>query len=331
MYVFLSTSPPPSAHHTIKHNKIGSFPDILLSHPTTFFFLHSCPFHNTDEASAHCTAVATNMTAAKKADNKHDSKDSSTETETVPLHGRTMDWELDILRDLTIEVDFRRDNSTVFLATTWVGYIGVLTGMRMNTFSVSVNYRVIGDGFWTNIKKAISSAWPVGFLVREVLDTDSDAATDCNTFGKAVQALSSSRLVSPCYFTVVGARPNQGAIITRSRSASENPVQMAESKNIANTIVQTNMDHWVDDEDENIFYSRERRRRVAHRFAAGAAANSDATGADQNQILTNEKDMWSVLKMKPLSNEITLYATVMCPGTGFYETRLVDRGRYVRS
>ncbi len=60
-----------------------------------------------------------------------------------------MDWDADFLKAMTIECDFRRNNKTVcvmipnehedsrlicgwqvFLATTWAGFIGVLTAVK---------------------------------------------------------------------------------------------------------------------------------------------------------------------------------------------------------
>lgn len=61
--------------------------------------------------------------------------------EAHPLHIRTMDWDMPALAALTIEVDFVRAGAKVFTATTWAGYVGVLTGVRPRGFSVAVNYR----------------------------------------------------------------------------------------------------------------------------------------------------------------------------------------------
>eukprot|EP00179_Madagascaria_erythrocladioides_P006642 CAMPEP_0198315184 /NCGR_PEP_ID=MMETSP1450-20131203/5542_1 /TAXON_ID=753684 ORGANISM="Madagascaria erythrocladiodes, Strain CCMP3234" /NCGR_SAMPLE_ID=MMETSP1450 /ASSEMBLY_ACC=CAM_ASM_001115 /LENGTH=251 /DNA_ID=CAMNT_0044018283 /DNA_START=66 /DNA_END=818 /DNA_ORIENTATION=+ len=138
------------------------------------------------------------------------------DADTPPLLVRTMDWYGDYLRPLTIEVAFQRAKRTVFTATTWAGYVGVLTGMRHNAFGVSVNFRATADGsFWNNIKKALGRAWPNGFLVREVLDDDAA------TYDAAVAYLADSALIAPCYFTVVGTRAGQGAIITRNINGDE--------------------------------------------------------------------------------------------------------------
>jgi hypothetical protein len=70
-----------------------------------------------------------------------------------PLHGRTMDWDMPALERLAIEVEFQQAGKTVFLATTWAGYVGVLTGMRPGAWSVSINYRRTG----TNIRDVLTN------------------------------------------------------------------------------------------------------------------------------------------------------------------------------
>ena len=69
---------------------------------------------------------------------------------------------------LTIEVDFIRGGNVVSKATTWAGYIGVLTGVRPEGFSVSVNYRRSEEmaenpvrALLTNVQRGIARHWPV--------------------------------------------------------------------------------------------------------------------------------------------------------------------------
>jgi N-acylethanolamine-hydrolysing acid amidase len=96
-----------------------------------------------------------------------------------------MDWDLPQLRDLTIEVkffrnlnsfkklDFQKGGKTLFLASSWAGYVGVLTGVRPNSYSVSINFRRTEKGnLWQNIKQSLKGGWPTGFLVRVVLEED---------------------------------------------------------------------------------------------------------------------------------------------------------------
>ena len=85
--------------------------------------------------------------------------------------------EMDCLSSLTLEVDFVQAGELVFSATTWAGYLGVLTGVRGGGYSVSVNYRrseAAGTSDAGMIKGVISNFlsrgfvgrhWPVSFLV----------------------------------------------------------------------------------------------------------------------------------------------------------------------
>jgi hypothetical protein len=43
---------------------------------------------------------------------------------------RTLDWDLPELRDLTIELDVRHGTTPLYTATTFAGYVGILTAMR---------------------------------------------------------------------------------------------------------------------------------------------------------------------------------------------------------
>jgi len=49
-----------------------------------------------------------------------------------------MDWDLELLKDLTIIVDFKYSGQIMFTATTWVGYVGVFTGMKPFGYAVAL-------------------------------------------------------------------------------------------------------------------------------------------------------------------------------------------------
>lgn len=102
---------------------------------------------------------------------------SKSASQTKMLHFRTLDWGMDPLRDLIVQLEFVRDDDPEkVLATsiTYVGYVGVLTGVRKD-LSMSLNFRPVHDesrnvAFYTNhllvllgIRQSISS------LLRECL------------------------------------------------------------------------------------------------------------------------------------------------------------------
>lgn len=227
----------------------------------------------------------------------------------IPRHIRTMDWGMDLLADLTIEIEFIKGGRTLFITTTWAGYVGVLTGIKPSSFSVSVNFRIIGDSMWTNIKKAATSCWPIGFLLREVFETAPD-------FDTAVKWLSNSKLIAPCYFTVCGTQVGEGCLLTRNRDDVEQKWELASK----GPIVQTNIDHWNDNDDDDILYSIERRSR------ARAFVDSDPTFEH-----VTEAALWKLMSRRPILNSLTIYGTYMIPATGFLQTRLpmTDRGGFV--
>lgn len=63
------------------------------------------------------------------------------------LHFRTLDWGMDPLRDLIVQLEFVRDadpEKVIATSITYVGFVGVLTGVRQD-LSVSLNFRPVHD------------------------------------------------------------------------------------------------------------------------------------------------------------------------------------------
>ena len=56
------------------------------------------------------------------------------------LHFRTLDWGMDPLRKVIVHLDYLRNGVRVASAISYVGYVGVLTGVR-NFLSMSLNFR----------------------------------------------------------------------------------------------------------------------------------------------------------------------------------------------
>lgn len=143
------------------------------------------------------------------------------EQSTWPLHIRTMDWSMDVLENVTIEVDYvTGDRTLLYKATTWAGYVGILTGMKPGAFSVSINYRRTEAGDRSMVKEVarnlirglVSRHWPVSFLVRVVLEQAADYHTACGN-------LEHSALMAPTYITVCGTQPGEGVAIARDRDS----------------------------------------------------------------------------------------------------------------
>lgn len=92
----------------------------------------------------------------------------------------------------------------VFKATTFRGFVGVLTGMKPSCFSISVNFRTEEhqDNKWDTARShlgamacAAGGSWPVGFLVRRVLEDDL-------SYSAAKAQLEACPVIRPVYFTL---------------------------------------------------------------------------------------------------------------------------------
>lgn len=197
------------------------------------------------------------------------------------IHFRTMDWDMSFLKDITIEVEFIKNNKTLFIATTWVGCIGVFTALAPNKFSIALNYRYSSGTFFDNLKKTLSLKWPVSYLIRQVLTMDMN-------IDDTIKMLSNSKLISPCYINIVSAIGNN---VTLVRDA-ESLVEKIENT----TIIQTNNDKIS---TKNILYSNERKK-LAQEIIQNLKAN-------------NYYDIIKEFYKFPIINEETVYINIIDP------------------
>ncbi|XP_061439366.1 N-acylethanolamine-hydrolyzing acid amidase-like [Rhineura floridana] len=214
-------------------------------------------------------------------------------------HGRNMDYLFgDILRKITIDVDFLKNGQVKFKGTTFFGYVGLWTGQSPHKFTVSGNERANGF-WWENVVAAfLNRNSLVSWLVRTVLN-------EAESFEAAALMLSKTPIIADVYYIIGGTTPREGAIITRKRSG---PVDIWPLDPLSGGWyrVETNYDHWttpppLDD----------------RRTPAMKALN--ATG--QSKI--NPKSLYNVLSVQPVLNNCTVYTTVMSAATpGEYMTRI---------
>lgn len=210
------------------------------------------------------------------------------------IHYRTMDWEMPALKDLTINVDFVKNDKHIFSATTWAGYVGVMTGIKPDVCTLALNYRRSADSgsILTNLNKSINGAWPVGFLMRHLLETEI-------SYDKIKNYLSNSSLIAPCYLTVGGVKSGEGVILCRTRDKTDK-IQVL-GNNDHDFIVQTNIDYdkEYDNTVPNIMYSQQRIQSVKNIM-------QDYGETNNVKFIIQRFSIW------PIINETTIYATVMC-------------------
>jgi len=218
------------------------------------------------------------------------------------FHARNMDfwdgiWLTDHLKNLTMTIEYQKKGKTLFYATSFAGYVGVLSGMKPNAFSISLNTRYYPknglENFLYEIVAAITekNSTLVSFLTREVMTQEND-------WTAAIDNLSKGTLIADVYYIVGGVSANEGAVISRNRFNASDVWVLNSTKWFE---VQTNYDHWkqppwFDD-------------RVVPANTAMNALGQDALNLD---------GLFGVLSVKPVLNLQSTFTMLTSAGTGNY-------------
>lgn len=206
---------------------------------------------------------------------------------------RTMDWPFDFLKDFTANINFIKNNKLIYTATTWIGYVGVMTATIPNKYSLAINYRRTQDmstsSMLGNAFRAISMAWPVGHLIRNICD-------DNLSFDEAYNFLATTNLISPCYITLCRITDTPLTIIRDPSSSSTHH---------GNYIIQTNCDN--DKNEPDILWSVKRRS-----YAKEIIKKYKSNFENVDQLVDN-------LLVNPILNDETIYLSVCCPVLGTHE------------
>lgn len=200
------------------------------------------------------------------------------------LHFRTMDWGLPDLKKVTVNLIFVKHRVQIFTATSWAGYVGIMTAMAPGNYTVSLNYRRSNGTLIDNISKALQLKWPIGYLIRYILENE-------YSFYDAKKIFKEAELISPCYITL-GHYTDQTCIIVRD---PYNCVSVIENS----FVCQTNIDPGCNDSNKDILYSINRRNKI-------------------NEIITQKVHTWNTfddilidMLIHPILNEETVYVTIM--------------------
>ncbi|XP_076819004.1 N-acylethanolamine-hydrolyzing acid amidase-like [Clavelina lepadiformis] len=200
------------------------------------------------------------------------------------IHGRNLDYDIgDRLKPLTIQVDYQKNGKTLFMATTYAGYIGVITGQKNLAFSVSGDQRNSGH-LWENLLSALEDSWPTFMLQRMVLEGARD-------YQAAVSLLSNTPTIAPVYFIVGGIRPGEGAIVVKDQRNLRNVTLMNDKW----YVLETNYDPWKAPPKSD------------DRRDAGIAAMNKVGRENMNPA-----ELYKVLSVPLVFNSDTTYTTIMC-------------------
>ncbi|XP_028852801.1 N-acylethanolamine-hydrolyzing acid amidase-like [Denticeps clupeoides] len=200
-------------------------------------------------------------------------------------HGRNLDYPHDVLRNLTLDINFMRNGKLAYRGTTFAGYVGVWTGQSNKKFTVTGDQRSKGH-WWENVIAALMKSSPVSWLVRETLSEAAD-------FQDAVMRLSAAPLIADVYYIVGGINPSEGVVITRDRRGPSDIWPLDPLHGMWYR-VETNYDHWLPTPPQD------HRRTVAEKTL-------NSTGQEHINLDT----LFKVLTVVPVCNRITIYTTVM--------------------
>ena len=203
-------------------------------------------------------------------------------------HGRNLDYVLSTLRDITVTIEFQSNGNTLYTGTTFASYAGLLTAQKPYGFTISLDQRDKGP-WWLNDMQAMKTGTQgiISFLIRDVL---ADPNSDFNT---AVETLSTTPLIAPCYLIVGGTQPGEGVVITHNRTGAIDVMKL-DANNGRWYVLETNYDHWDPPP------TSDNRRDPAIKAMK-------ETGRDN----INAETLYQVLSTPPVLNRITLYTTIM--------------------
>lgn len=245
--------------------------------------------------SGMCTSVVAKTPASKNGN-------SSSGGGSI-MHGRNLDWNIPAtLREMIIDIDFQRNNKTIFTGTGMAGFVGVFNGMVSGEkgWSVSLDARGKGGKLLPNLIQALlhKSMTPCQHI-RKVLET----GTDYHGAVSADTGLGAADMIDEAYFIVAGASGSDGGVMTRDRNDVKDFWGLNASDPDGWFRLQTNYDHWnpVPKADDR------RTPGVAHMKAMGES------GVDEKALL-------AIMEMYPTFNFHTDYTAIMDPATGLYDS-----------
>lgn len=213
-------------------------------------------------------------------------------------HMRNMDWKGDVLRNTTIQVDFVRNDVKIFTATTWVGFVGILTGMRYgdNPMSISLNFRKKGNSYIWNIFRYFRGIQPTSFLIRKTLQEE-------NVYLYESKYIIHS-FISPCYLVI--AQPDYSDLLMIDRN-------FIGAYGSNTEIVQTNIDQDIKVVDPKWANGDE--------LLLNSIIRRDKNRQDIYELKKiNSEELFKIMKNEPVFNNQTVYTTIMCPNDGLYES-----------
>ncbi|KAI3382432.1 hypothetical protein SNEBB_003485 [Seison nebaliae] len=244
------------------------------------------------EATALCTSIV-----AKTKDNEI-------------IHARNLDfgifmgWDVrnhtwsieEKLKPLLRNVKFVKNGKVFYEMVSYVGYVGALTIMKNDIFSLTVNSRF--DKFSESGMKGIIQ-WMMGdhSAMWNTLLSRQLAEMDLN-YTEVKHKLATDKIVAPIYYTISGSNAKEGAVITRWPEEGHSDIVDIGTANYSSSfLLQTNYDHWkkplfIDD------------RRTPGIFCMKQSGDT-----------FNNSSLYNVLSTIPVLNKLSTYTVIMSAQT----------------
>lgn len=210
----------------------------------------------------------------------------------------------DLLRQTTVLTDFMRGGKLLYSSVSYVGYIGLLTGVRKGGVTVTVDTR-FDDNYDQFLKAWLNDPNDTASLLSQALRSqieDDAVGTDFESYSALLGA---TRLVGPAYAIIGGPKIGQGIVLTITPNATE-PVdtwRITDSDALPGSaatedkfyVLQTNYDHW------------EEPPKIDDRETAAYDCMDNYVGVDGVSM----DSIYSVLAAMPNRNRLTTYTAVM--------------------
>lgn len=200
-------------------------------------------------------------------------------------------------------VNFTRMGKLQYRSTVFGGYIGMLTGLKQGAMTISVDTR-FDDNYDKFLLKYLRNPTP---SLQWLSLTTRMAMEDYAHYDDAVEYITNSSFIGPCYVIIGGAQKDEGAVLTVGpNSTMFDRWDLKDALPRANGtesfyVLETNYDHWK----EPPFFDDRRYPAEDCMDKAGSA------GMDWEAL-------YNVLHGKPNRNRLTTYTTLMDSTSGAF-------------
>jgi acid ceramidase len=223
-------------------------------------------------------------------------------------------WKLtELLRPLVAIVDYSRNGSTVYSGVVYAGYVGLLTGVRQNSETVTVDSR-FDDNYDKYLTEWLTNpdddAQLLTHMLREAIEDD----TISSTFQGYVDHVAGTDLVGPSYAIIGGPSAGDGAVVTLGPNMTEaidiwmiNEALPASAESADKFyVLETNYDHW--DEPPIVDDRRTPAEDCMDNYVTASGVSKAA--------------IYNVLHASPNRNRLTTYTALMDCVDGTIEASL---------